>query len=306
MNFRHINRHDKILAVMRHPAFGAHGKFLFPWDEAERYNSEMTMADAPALHLWHTNMNVEEMLNGVNRLIDDAKAGNDIAYNFYTAEERRKDSSKKNTCLFFLRGKPGAPFAVVCPGGGFYYVGSLHEGFPIAQEINRFSYNAFVLKYRVGYGARGEAIGSRDLVAAVEFILKHAEILDVDTENYSVWGGSAGARMCSNATYGEGGLKRGRDKLIYPATAVMAYTYFDGTAKFSADDSPAFLIVGTDDWIVPWQDVLKRKTELEEAGVTVECHILKNTQHGFGVGRGTPAQGWIERAVRFWEKNFSA
>jgi len=30
----------------------------------------------------------------------------------------------------FLRGKPGAPFAIIALGGGFAYVASVHEGFP--------------------------------------------------------------------------------------------------------------------------------------------------------------------------------
>jgi hypothetical protein len=36
-----------------------------------------------------------------------------------------------------VRGKPGAPFAVIAPGGGFAFVASLHEGFPYAAEISR-------------------------------------------------------------------------------------------------------------------------------------------------------------------------
>ena len=34
-------------------------------------------------------------------------------------QQKRDDPSKNATGLFFFRGKPGAPFAGVCPGGGF-------------------------------------------------------------------------------------------------------------------------------------------------------------------------------------------
>jgi len=111
---------------------------------------------------------------------------------------------EKTTGLFFFRGKPGAPFAVLCPGGGFRYVGSLHEGFPLAMEINKSGYNAFVLKYRVG---QGETVASRDLIAAVRFIENYVKELNVAPDDYSLWGGSAGARICSNVSYGEGGMK---------------------------------------------------------------------------------------------------
>ena len=53
-----------------------------------------------------------------------------------------------------FKGKPNAPFAMIAPGGGFAYVGSLHEGFPIAQSIAEQGYNAFVVKYRAGMGGQ--------------------------------------------------------------------------------------------------------------------------------------------------------
>lgn len=148
--YPHIEATDRIYDVIAHPAFEGRGKLLFPLDSDSRYTRNMTMKDAPALHLWHTNMNVQQMVDGVNRLIDDINSGKKVLYDFYTDQEKKTEPSQKNTGLFFLRGKPGAPFAVISPGGGFSYVGSLHEGFPLAMEINRMGYNAFVLNYRVG------------------------------------------------------------------------------------------------------------------------------------------------------------
>lgn len=299
--YQHIKITDRIYDVMAHPAFEGRGKLLFPWDSDSRYAPNMTMKDAPALHLWHTNMDVQQMTDGVNRLIDDVNSGKKVLYDFYSEQEKKTDSSKKDTGLFFLRGKPDAPFAVISPGGGFYYVGSLHEGFPLAMEINRMGYNAFVLNYRVGQG--DELPASLDLIAAVGFILRHAGELEVSAENYSLWGGSAGARMCSNVSYGEGGIRRSAG-LLHPAANVIAYTYFAGKPDFAPDDPAAYLVVGTEDWIVPWREVRQRADDMEAAGIDVDCHILKHTQHGFGVGKGTRAEGWMEQAVTFWEKNF--
>ena len=42
---------------------------------------------------------------------------------------------------------------------------------------------------------------------------------------------------------------------------------------------------------------------MKKAGCIVEEHYIDNLEHGFGVGKGTPAEGWIEKAVKFWEKN---
>lgn len=287
---------------MRHPCFAHWGSMIFPWDDIRRYTRNMRMVDAPSLHLWHTNMNVNTMVDGVNRMIDDISKGAKVFYDFYTDEEKTANPTKERTGLFFFCGKPNAPFAVICPGGGFYYVGSLHEGFPLAMELNRKGYNAFVLKYRVGQGVSYEKQASQDLIAAVNYIRNHADELQVSPDGYSLWGGSAGARMCSNAIYGEGGIKR-TDGVLHPAVTDIAYTYFAGHPAFKPDDPPAYLIVGMNDWIVPHEEVKERAEEMRAAGIEVECHILRHTQHGFGIGNGTPAEGWMEQAMAFWEKH---
>jgi hypothetical protein len=52
-------------------------------------------------------------------MIDDANRGKNIFYDFYTETQKQADSTKKNAGLFFIRGGAGAPFAIVCAGGGF-------------------------------------------------------------------------------------------------------------------------------------------------------------------------------------------
>jgi hypothetical protein len=80
----------------------------------------------------------------INYMIDQVAEGKIIFYNFYTERQKQENPAKRNTGLFFFKGKPGAPFAVVCPGGGFSYVGSVHEGFPHATQLSKKRYNAFV------------------------------------------------------------------------------------------------------------------------------------------------------------------
>jgi hypothetical protein len=89
-------------------------------------------------------------VGALNRMIDDVGKGRTVFYEFYTEAQKRADPTKEQTGLFFFRGRPGAPFAVIAPGGGFSYVGSVHEGFPYAVEISNKRYNAFVLKYVTG------------------------------------------------------------------------------------------------------------------------------------------------------------
>ena len=36
-------------------------------------------------------------------------------------------------------------------------------------------------------------------------------------------------------------------------------------------------------------------------GIPTEFHAYQGLPHGFGLGTGTVAEGWIDDAVRFWE-----
>jgi acetyl esterase/lipase len=187
---------------------------------------------------------------------------------------------------------------VINPGGGFSYVGSVHEGFPHAIALSQQGYNAFVLQYRVG----GEQIACEDLAAALSYIFENAETLDVGTENYSVWGSSAGARMAARiGSYGAAAY--GGDEIPRPATVVMAYT---GHTDFTQSDPPTFAVVGDSDGIASPSTMERRVNSMRSAGIDVELHVYPNVGHGFGLGIGTSAEGWLEDAIRFWENHMSA
>jgi acetyl esterase/lipase len=92
-------------------------------------------------------------------------------------------------------------------------------------EINKRGYNAFVLRYRVGYG---EAVATEDLATAISYVFRNAGALEVSTQNYSLWGSSAGARMA--AAIGTHGVAHfGGDAVPKPSTVVMAYTAHSNT-----------------------------------------------------------------------------
>ena len=80
----------------------------------------MPLSEVERLLPYHNYIDAERCVGYINQMIDSVAAGRRIYYDL-----RREDAG-----LFFFRGRPGAPFAVICPGGGFSYVGSIHEGFP--------------------------------------------------------------------------------------------------------------------------------------------------------------------------------
>ena len=288
-----LSASSRLSELLNHPAFDGFSRLLLPWDDRS-YDGEMRLSDIGTLLPYHSQVVPDVVVGALNRMIGDVNTGQRIFFDFYTEAQKQVDPSKRPTGLFFLRGKPGAPFAVIAPGGGFSYVGSVHEGFPYAVEINAQGYNAFVLKYRVGHGG---GAATQDLAAALTYILDNAAALGVGRQNYSVWGSSAGARMA--ASIGSHGVAAfGGKPLPKPATVVMAYT---GHSDYSSNEPPTFIVVGDHDGIAPPSVMKRRADTLKRAGTAVEYRQYSNVGHGFGPGTGTSAEGWVTDATRFWE-----
>ncbi len=284
---------SRLAELLKHPAFTGHARMLLPWDD-RAYDENMQLSEIGSLLPYHTNVDPDVVVSALNRMIDDISAGNTVFHDVYTPEEKHAEPARVNTGLFFFRGNPGASFAIVAPGGGFSYVGSVHEGFPYAAEISKAGYNVFVLKYRVGSGGRP---ATEDMAAAISYIFRNAGTLGVSTRNYSLWGSSAGARMA--AAIGSHGVAAfGGDDLPKPSAVIMAYT---GHSDTSADEPPTFVVVGEQDGIAPPSVMEQRVAMLRTAGTEVKYRRYANLGHGFGPGTGTSAEGWIADATRFWE-----
>lgn len=292
--YPHLRLEDRLGDLVSHPAFQGFSHRLLPWDGRD-YDLAMPLKNMEQLLPYHSHVEPSVVVAALNRMVDDTSVGHTVLYDFYTDTQRQAQPALKNTGLFFFRGKPGAPFAVITPGGGFSYVGSVHEGFPHAEAISRCGLNAFVLKYRTGEGGR---TATEDLAAAVAYIVENADALQVGTEGYSLWGSSAGARMA--AAIGSHGTARfGAPTLTKPSVVVMAYT---GHSEITASEPATFVVVGDRDGISPPTAMEARVAALRRIGTRVEYHKYPHLGHGFGTGQGTSAQGWIDRAVRFWKE----
>lgn len=278
----------KIADVQSDPVFETYGRLIFPVDEG--YYSGDTLGELRLT--WYNNIDPDKTVEIVNYMKDRAEAGEIIFYDIYTEEEKAADPAKEDTGLFFFKGEPGARFAVCNAGGGFAYVGAMHDSFPHALELSKLGYNAFALIYRPGAQTACE-----DLARAISFIFEHAEELEVDTDCYSLWGGSAGGRMAAYlGTYGTAAF--GGDDLPKPGAVVMQYT---GYSAYSEDDPPTYACVGTNDGIASWRTMQARLDAMAALGIPTEFHAYEGLGHGFGLGTGTAAEGWLNDAVTFWE-----
>ena len=279
-----------ITDVQNDPVFEDYGRLIFPVNSG--YMSGSTLG---SLRLtWYSNIDPDKTVEICNYLKSHADAGETVFYDIYSDEEKAADPAKKDTGLFFFRGDPGAKFAVVNAGGGFAYVGAMHDSFPHALELSKMGYNAFALIYRPGAQTACE-----DLARAIAFIFEHAEELQVDTSGYSLWGGSAGARMAAwLGTYGTEYF--GEDVYSRPAAVIVNYT---GLSEVTGFEPPTYSAVGTSDGIAYYRTMERRINAIKANGTDAEIEIFNGLSHGFGLGTGTAAEGWIDRAVKFWERN---
>ncbi|MCM1170652.1 MAG: alpha/beta hydrolase [Clostridium sp.] len=279
----------QITDVISDPAFGSYGRLIFPVNKG--YYSGNTLGELSMT--WYNNIDPNKTVEICNYMKEHALAGDVFFYDIYTDEEKAADPAKENTGLFYFKGNSGEKFAICNAGGGFAYVGAMHDSFPHALELSKMGYNAFALIYRPGWDTAVE-----DLARAVAFIFAHEEELELDTSCYSVWGGSAGARMAAElGTYGPAYF--GGGELPKPGTVIMQYT---GHSEYSENDPPTYVCVGTNDGIANWQTMKRRLEAMSALGIMTEFHAYEGLRHGFGLGTGTAAEGWIKDAVAFWEK----
>ena len=278
-----------ISQVIEDPVFGDYGRLIFPVDSG--YYSGSTLGDLRLT--WYSNIDPNKTVEIVNYLKQSVQSGRTVFYDIYTDEEKAQDPDKEDTGLFFFKGEPGERFAVCNAGGGFAYVGAMQDSFPHALELSKMGYNAFALIYRPGAQTACE-----DLARAISFIFSHAQELEVNTDGYSLWGGSAGGRMAAwLGSYGPAAF--GGDNLPRPATVIMQYT---GHSNLTRNDPPTFACVGESDGIANWRTMQRRIQALDEMGIPTEFHHYPGLRHGFGLGTGTVAEGWIDEAAAFWQR----
>ena len=279
----------KIKDVISDSAFGDYGRLIFPTNKG--YYSGDTLGNLSLM--WYGKIKPDRTVNIVNYMKDNSEAGNAVFYDIYSDEEKAKNPNKKDTGLFFFRGNKGARTAIVNAGGGFAFVGAMQDSFPHALVLSQKGYNAFALIYRPEARTACE-----DLARAIAFLHKNADKLGISMEDYSLWGGSAGARMA--AWLGSYGTERfGENVYPRPAAVIMEYT---GLSEVTGTEPPTYACVGTDDGIASYRIMQNRIDRIKANGTDAEIEIFKGLSHGFGLGEGTVAEGWINHAVEFWEK----
>ncbi len=100
------------------------------------------------------------------------------------------------------------------------------------------------------------------------------------------WVGTYGTEAFGEAVYAR------------PAAVIVNYT---GLSEATGNGPPTYSAVGTSDGIANWRTMKSRLDAMSVMGIPTEFHSYTGLPHGFGLGTGTVAEGWIDDAVAFWE-----
>ncbi len=237
------------------------------------------------------------------------------------------DTYRKNTYAikpYLVADGKKHPVAIICPGGGYRRVCSFIEGHPFAKKLNQMGFHAIVVYYRV----RNQAFypqPQEDLARAIREAADHAEEWKLDMAGYSLWGSSAGGHLAGSfGTEAMGWARYGLPKpgalvLVYPVVTMGSKTHI-GSRDFHVGHYPApdyvrltsveqqvtesypptFLWWGDEDSTVDPDNSRMLQAALEAHGVPCRCIEYRGVDHGVGIGKGLPCEGWFEEAVAFW------
>ena len=273
-----------------------------------------------------------EIARGIERLYRAAEAG-EWYYPLYTAEECAQDPAREGVNLVRFASEAaeadGRPYILLAPGGGFVNVWNLTEGWPIAEQFNRYGYPVFLLTYQISARKGLLQKNMQDFARALRFIGENEARLRVRGDRYITCGFSAGGYLvCLWNTamgYARYGLAKPRATFpIYPVASLREdIRYFTGDAEESArlfgcpieraieteyeiadhveGFPPSALFLAAGDDLVDPENSKRLARALERQGIPCAMEIGPTGGHGFADGSGMCMAGWTERAVRWYE-----
>ena len=134
-----------------------------------------------------------------------------------------------------------------------------------------------------------------DVAAGVKFIVDNAEELNVEVDNYIIGGFSAGGMTANMWSKKDNGY--GKYNLPKPGMSMMIYGYDE---NYLDEDFPkAFIRQCNNDQYFSHDAYYSYLDKLKTLNISYEAKMV-NCIHGFGLGTGTDAEGWIDEALAFY------
>ena len=168
----------------------------------------------------------------------------------------------------------------------------------MAASFNDLGYTAFCLTYRISesFGDKPETL-AEDIYKAISFITEHADEFNVDPSNYLIGGFSAGGMAIAEWCNPETGYKK------YEAQKPGAACFIYGVNESYKDtlDVPSFIRYCIDDVHFGVEGFDNFESGIADRNISTDYKKV-DCPHGFGLGTGTDAEGWVVEAEAFWQE----
>lgn len=209
---------------------------------------------------------------------------------------------------------------LLVPGGAYCHVAMQNEGTQIAECLNERGISAFALKYRT-YPYK-YPVPFLDCQRAIRYIIYNKDKFDIDPDQLSLLGFSAGGNLVATTTnlflennefpieYQEDDIDKTLIKihslgLVYPkleftdGAALLTPLFgaetirnieqrnilvekFTQSTKVTKNHPPTFLCNAVDDSTISNYDLLTYAASLDKNNVSFELHMFKKGGHAFG------------------------
>ena len=223
---------------------------------------------------------------------------------------------------------------VICPGGGYGFLATEHEGKQVAEWLNSVGVAGVVLKYRLAPKYKHPA-PLQDAQRALRTVRAKSKEWGLDPKRVGILGFSAGGHLASTAaTHFDDGRSDDSDPieresshpdaaiLVYPVIAIGTEFGHGGSrdnllgkdapkdlvmslsneTQVTAKTPPTFLAHTLADTGVPIENSMLFAMGLRKNRVPFELHIFEKGQHGLGLGKGWEGHIKGEPSFEAWPK----
>ncbi len=232
----------------------------------------------------------------------------------------------KPTITVYPADKPNGTAIVMCPGGGYSYVATKHEGHDMAAWFNEQGIAFAVLKYRMPNG--NPEVPLSDAKQAMRIMRKHAAEWGVNPARVGIMGASAGGHLAASlANLSSKDTRPDFQILLYPVISMQKGLTHSGSRKnllgekpsakleqkfsldkqVSASSPQAFIALSADDDAVSPENGTGYYRALKAKKVPAVLHTYPTGKHGWGF-RDTfkykaqwtsELKKWLAEEVRF-------
>lgn len=352
-----FTKYNSMLDILNYPNMKEYlsvfySEYLFSMYPEEIYDCPIARIEQVANTPWNDPFSIvaDQMMDAVNLVLDinENHTRRAIALWDFDPETKKygdwslkknRSGGKDRVCLIApvmdqkhkeLKENEKRPAVIICPGGGYEEVCFSGEGTPVMHFMEANGYRAFILKYRVGKDGVYPA-PQEDLARAVQYVRNYAKEYQIDPDNISVIGASAGGHLCaSEAALHKQFEKEDRisarpDKVVlcYPVISLEKDTHegsaFALTGGKKEDTGlirralsverlvdfnypPTFVWACADDDCVPPSNAIRMGETLKKAEVPYELNIYPTGGHGCALAFSKSAYDWSRAMLEFLKK----